>query len=252
MYTILAPPTLMPIGNEGEVGSRKIEFQIAPWQADYPQGAGIIAVRPGLDDGLYISYIRSGETPSYPELTENLSLSGSVLTWKPGAAVLDEPGQGSMVVHCVDSGDEVRATMIATIVTPGHPSLPDAPLPLGNYIKKWGAIDVDVYRIDNSLDPEATITQDDTGTHLVLGIPVNALMRDIENTRQLATLNGDGTVAQVLHTDLDTQVIMRTDDFVYFGDLLTQTRTLADGSYLTITSNLLTMEQTISNIVKGA
>ena len=77
-------------------------------------------------------------------------------------------------------------------------------------------------------------------------------MRDIENTKQLAVLNPDGTVAQVFHTDLDTSVILRTDDFVYFGDLVTQTRTLADGSYLTITSNLLTMEQTISNITKGA
>ena len=217
-----------------------------------PIGAGGIAVTPGVSDGLYISYTRSGETSVYPEPAEQLALVGDVLTWTPSATVLEAPGQGTMVLHCMEGGSEKRAAMMSTLIAPSHSAVSEAPPPLYDYIKMWSSVDAVVYRIDNSLDPEISVAQDDAGTHFVFGNPANALMRDIENTKQLAVLNPDGTVAQVLHTDLDTSVILRTDDFVYFGDLVTQTRTLADGSYLTITSNLLTMEQTISNITKGA
>lgn len=250
MYTVLDPPILLPIGNQGEINTNHIKFNIGPWQTDYPIGARGIAAIPGVSDGLYISYTRSGETSVYPEPAEQLALAGDVLTWTPSATVLAVSGQGTMVLHCMEGGGEKRAAMMATLIAPSHPTAPEAPPALYDYIKMWGSVDAVVYRIDNSLDPEISVTQDDTGTHFVFGIPVNALMRDIENTKQLAVLNPDGTVAQVLHTDLGTSVILRTDDFVYFGDLVTQTRTLADGSYLTITSNLLTMEQTISNITK--
>ena len=252
MYTVLSPPVFLAIGNQGEAGTNHVIFNVSPWQTDYPTGAGQIATIPGVSDGLYISYTRSGETAAYPEPPENLLIEDDALTWTPSATVMEVSGQGTLVIHCVEGGGEKRAAMMATLIAPSHPAVSEAPPPLYDYIKMWGSVDAVVYRIDNSLDPEISVTQDDTGTHFVFGIPVNALMRDIENTKQLAVLNPDGTVTQVLHTDLDTSVILRTDDFVYFGDLVTQTRTLADGSYLIITSNLLTMEQTISNITKGA
>lgn len=55
-----------------------------------------------------------------------------------------------------------------------------------------------------------------------------------------------------MHTDLDTLAVVRTDTFVYDGFLITQTRTLEDGSYLVITTNTNTMDQTISDIAEGA
>lgn len=106
MYTVLDPPILLPIGNQGEINTNHIKFNIGPWQTDYPIGAGGIAVIPGVSDGLYISYTRSGETSVYPEPAEQLALAGDVLTWTPSATVLAVSGEGTMVIHCMEGGDE--------------------------------------------------------------------------------------------------------------------------------------------------
>ena len=61
------PPILLPIGNQGEINTNHIKFNIGPWQTDYPIGAGGIAAIPGVSDGLYIIYPEAGKRSAYPE-----------------------------------------------------------------------------------------------------------------------------------------------------------------------------------------
>ena len=252
-YVIQALPERIPLGNQGEKSAATIQFNVGAWQVDYPTGATLISANPGVDDGLYLTYTRSDYPHTvYVESTSALSLAGKILNWVPSETVLEEAGVGTIVLHCVESGVEKRSLMRFSYVTPGHGVSETAPPPLYDYIVKWGSVDATTYLVTNSLDPQVSVTQDASGTHFIFGIPLNALMRDIENTNQVPTLNGDGTIAQILHNDLDTSATLRTDTFVYDGFLITQTRTLADGSYLVITTNTDTMEQTISNIVEGA
>lgn len=252
-YVIQALPERIPLGNQGEKSAATIQFNVGAWQVDYPIGANIVAANPGVDDGLYLTYTRSDYPHNvYVESPATLLLAGKILNWVPSETVLQQPGVGTIVLHCVDTGVEKRSLMRYSYVTPGHGVSDTAPLPLYDYIVKWGAVDATTYLVNNSLDPQISVVQDGAGTHFTFGIPLNALMRDIENTLQTPTLNGDGTIAQIVHTDLSTLAAVRTDTFVYDGFLITQTRTLADGSYLVITTNTDTMEQTISNIVEGA
>jgi len=251
-YLINILPDRIPIGNQGEKNAVTVDIDIGAWQIAYPTGATAIAAVAGVDDGIYLTYTRPGSPAVYPEYPAALSLVGSILSWKPSENVLDYAGYGTIVVHCVEGSDEKRANMTQIYIAPGHGAAGTAPPPLADYTEKWGSVDALVYLIINSLDPVVSVTQDATGTHFSFGIPLNALMRDIENTLQTPTLNSDGTVAQIVHTDLDTLAVVRTDTFVYDGFLITQTRTLADGSYLVITTNTNTMEQTISDIAEGA
>lgn len=249
---VLTDDTIIPLGNQAETGVTAIEFDVAAWSALYPTGAGQVAATPGISDGLHITYTRYGESGVYPVDAADLALASDTLTWTVGAVITDIAGQGTIVVHCTETGIEKCSALAQTYVTAGHAPAGTPPEPLSDYIAKWGDVDIAVTRIDNSIDPTASVTQDGTGTHFVLGIPNNSLMRDIENTLQTATLNPDGTVASVVHTDLTTLALVRTDLFDYSAPpILTQTRTLADGSTLTITTNLITMDQTISNITGG-
>lgn len=292
MYDIdeLTAGTVLSLGNQGESGMADVEFDISAWETLYPGLA--VAADPGISDGLWLTYTRGGETAVYPEAAAALAVATvddvTTLTWTPSEAVLDPAGNGTVVIHLTDGGDEKRSVMAGTYVTPGHGSSETPPEPLADYVAKWGAADATLVltepgtaesvgitqdgagthlalslpadmtkwsavdaiasRVDNSLDPTVSVVQDGTGTHFDFGIPNNALMRDIENTRQVATLNPDGTVAAIVHTDLDSGDVVRTDTFAYDGFLITQVRTLADGSHLTITTNTDTLEQTVSNI----
>lgn len=251
-YLINTLPDRIPIGNQGEKNAVTVDIDIEAWQIDHPTGAVVISPDPGVADGIYLSYTRPGSPAVYPEYPAALALTGKVLSWTLSENVLDYPGYGTVVVHCMEGSVEKRANMTQIYIAPGHGAAGTAPPPLADYIEKWGSVDALAYLIINSLNPAVSVTQDATGTHFSFGIPLNALMRDIENTLQTPTFNSDGTVAQIVHTDLDTLAVVRTDTFVYDGFLITQTRTLEDGSYLVITTNTNTMDQTISDIAEGA
>jgi hypothetical protein len=239
VYDINNLPGFLVVGNQGESGVNSLSFDISGWADLYPAATYLI------------TYTRYGESVIYPELSANVSVANGTLTWRPGTAVLDVDGQGTVVFHAMEGALEKRSAMTAMIVNPGHARIGNAPDPLVDYTEKWGSVDAVASRVDNSPDPTVSVTQDSTGTHFDFGIPNNSLMRDIENTRQNVTLNPDGTVAQIVHTDLDTDAVIRTDIVTYDGATVTQVRTLADGSTLTITTDTDTLEQTISNIVQG-
>lgn len=251
-YLINILPDRIPIGNQGEKNAVKVDIDIGAWQIDHPTGATAIAANPGVNNGIYLTYTRPGSAVVYPEYPAALALIGKILRWTPSENVLDYSGYGTVVIHCVEGFAEKRANMTQIYIAPGHGASSAAPPPLADYTEIWQSADATAYLILNSLQPVVTVTQDTQGTHFRFGIPLNALIRDIENTLQTPTLNVDGTIAQIVHTNLGTLALVRTDTFVYNGFLITQTRTLADGSYLVITTNTNTMEQTIGDIVRGA
>lgn len=68
------------------------------------------------------------------------------------------------------------------------------------------------------------------------------LAEEIPDTVQTYTFSG-GSVTQVLHSRNGSAV--RTDAFTYGSGVITETRTLATGESLTITTNLTTLETTV-------
>jgi hypothetical protein len=118
--TDLSNDTLIWLGNLGEVGVAEIEFDLTDWQTDYPTGAAAVAANPGVDDGMYVTFTRGGETTVYPELAANLSIVDEILTWTPQAAVTDVAGYGTVVLHCVEGGVEKRSVLARTHVAEGH------------------------------------------------------------------------------------------------------------------------------------
>jgi hypothetical protein len=166
-------PGYIALGQEGETGATEISFDVSAWADLWPTGAGQVAATPGVSDGLWLTYTRQGETDVYPVDAADLSLADDVLTWTPSEAVLDVDGQGTIVIHCTETGVEKRSVLTATIVATGHAAEGTAPEPLADYIAKWGAIDVTVTEVEPGEDTAADITQDSSGTHLTLTLPTD-------------------------------------------------------------------------------
>ena len=65
----------------------------------------------------------------------------------------------------------------------------------------------------------------------------------ILDTTETVTLNADNLVAQIIHTNNATGLVVRTDVFTYNGNVITEVRTAADGRTQTNVYNLDTLEQ---------
>lgn len=72
---------------------------------------------------------------------------------------------------------------------------------------------------------------------------------DIPGTTQTVNFGSDGKPSSIVHTASGSTV--RTDAFTWGTDTVTETRTLADGSYITFVTNLITLVTTISEIQEG-
>ena len=76
------------------------------------------------------------------------------------------------------------------------------------------------------------------------------LFDDIPGTTQTVTFDASGNPVSIVHASGGSTV--RTDTFVWGTNTVTETRTLADGRYITLTTNLATLVTTISDIQEGA
>lgn len=172
-------PEYIFLGNEGESGAVNVALDVSAWKTLYPAGATTIAPRPGIDDGLWVTYTRNGETTVYPESAGALAVATvagvTTLTWTPSDAVLDIAGQGTVVIHCTENGVEKRSAVTSTVVAAGHAAEGTAPEPLQDYIDKWGAVDATVTMLEAGADPTVTVTQDAHGTHFAFALPYSAL-----------------------------------------------------------------------------
>ena len=158
-YDIDRLPNLIVLENEGDTSVASIAFDVSAWDALYP--AGVYSIR----------YTRCGETDVYPEASGNVSHAAGVLTWTPGAAVLDVPGRGSVVIRCTEADVLKNSRMTYYYVVPGMTASLITPEPLIDYIEKWGAVSLEVTTLDEGEPASGAVTQDSTGTHLALGIP---------------------------------------------------------------------------------
>ena len=77
------------------------------------------------------------------------------------------------------------------------------------------------------------------------------LLRDeLPGTSKTVTFDSNGNPTSVVHAENGTTV--RTDEFVWSTGSVVETRTLASGKYITITTNLETLAQTISEVQEVA
>jgi len=75
-------------------------------------------------------------------------------------------------------------------------------------------------------------------------VRLKLLPDDIPNTVQTYEFQDENSVSKVLHKS--EGVAVRTDVFAYGTDTITETRTLSTGERLTITTNLTTLETTVT------
>ena len=76
------------------------------------------------------------------------------------------------------------------------------------------------------------------------------LAANIPGTTQTVTFDSGGKPQSIVHTANNTAV--RTDAFTWTSGGVTETRTLADGTYITLATNLTTLVTTISEIQEAA
>lgn len=82
-------------------------------------------------------------------------------------------------------------------------------------------------------------------------IMVDLLENNIPGTTATATYNDDGDLASIVHTASGSNTAVRTDTFVWGETTVVETRTLANGTYITITTNLDTLETVVSETTEG-
>jgi hypothetical protein len=198
MYTIDNLEAVIPLGQQGESGATSVTFDISAWVTLYP--AGVYS----------LTYVRPGETTVYPEQAGAVATATvddvTTLTWTPSDAVLDVAGNGTVVIHCTEGDVEKRSAMTSYYVALGHAAMGEAPDPVADWIEdatsklaevyhaagltndaiaranaisetlegiapKWADVDISVSPLSEGSAPTASITQDETGTSISLGIP---------------------------------------------------------------------------------
>ena len=86
------------------------------------------------------------------------------------------------------------------------------------------------------------ITNGETEKELLTG--------EIPGTTQTVTMDSNGNPVSIVHTANNEAI--RTDSFVWGTDTVTETRTLASGKYITIQTDLVTLEMVVSAVQEVA
>ena len=101
-----------------------------------------------------------------------------------------------------------------------------------------------------SADKTSDVTSDLLSAINTLELDDNLLFSELPGTSTTVTMDGNGNPTSIVHTANSATV--RTDSFVWGTGTVTETRTLANGKYITITTNLDTLAQTISTVQEVA
>ena len=104
------------------------------------------------------------------------------------------------------------------------------------------------YVLDNTLSldnaaPPAKAVGDLKSAFDLLGVD------NIEGTTQTVAFDSAGRPSTITHTK--NNIAVRTDSFTWGDGTVTEQRTLADGTYITIVTNLTTLVTTVSEIQEG-
>ena len=98
--------------------------------------------------------------------------------------------------------------------------------------------------------PSGGIPSTDLADSYIEAEEENLLRSEMPGTSTTVTKDSNGRPTSIVHT-ANSETI-RTDTFVWSTGSVTETRTLANGKYLTITTNLDTLAQTISEVQEVA
>ena len=191
---------------------RQGESNILSYEFDFSEWADDW---PGGDAA--ITVILPNETQAQPIPDTQAVTDGNVITLHVLDNLTAKPGRGTLIIRYTAGDNKKRSRLIEFTVDKGHDTqVGNAP----SLIEDWVTRYMTRYK----------------------------LLYDITNTKQTMTLNESGDVSQIVHTDLLTDEVVRTDVFTYNGDLVTQTSTLASGESVVIVTDIDTMTQTISGI----
>lgn len=142
-----------------------------------------------------------------------------------------EDGQGTNIIDDTAGAGDTDKTFSADKLTADHSSLLSA---INNKYSK----------------PEGGIPRTDLADSYVESEEESLLRSEMPGTSTTVTTDSDGNPTSIVHTANSATV--RTDTFVWGTETVTETRTLANGKYITITTNLETLAQTISAVQEVA
>ena len=158
-----------------------------------------------------ISVTLPNETEACGLLENQAVVAGDVITLHVWDNLTKDYGRGTIVIHYEAGINKKRSRLIEFTVDKGHDTqVGNAPSLIEDWVTRY------------------------------------KLLYDITGTKQIMTLNEAGDVSQIVHTDLLTDEVVRTDVFTYNGDLVTQVRTLAGGRTMTIVTDIVTLEESIT------
>ena len=121
MHNINAMPGYIPLGNQRDFG-HAIQFDLTAW-------ADLNA------DDWKITYMRPGESATYPVPDGNVSVADNVLTWTISEAVTAINGNGSVVIEAYRGGEMLKhSARVMTIIGAGHEPAGEAPDPVADWI----------------------------------------------------------------------------------------------------------------------
>ena len=121
MHIINAMPIYIMLGNQRDFG-HAIQFDLTAW-------ADLNA------DDWKITYMRPGESATYPVPDGNVSVADNVLTWTISEAVTAINGNGSVVIEAYRGGEMLKhSDRIMTIIGAGHEPAGEAPDPVADWI----------------------------------------------------------------------------------------------------------------------
>ena len=158
-----------------------------------------------------ISVTLPNETEACGLLENQAVVGGDVITLHVWDNLTKDYGRGTVVIRYEAGINKKRSRLIEFTVDKGH---------------------------DTQVGNAPSLVEDWVTRH--------KLLYDITNTKQTMTLNEAGDVTQIVHTDLETNEVVRTDAFTYNGDLVTQVRTLTGGRIVTIVTDIVTLEESIT------
>ena len=121
MYDINTMPGYIPLGNQRDFG-HTVQFDVNAW-------ADLNA------DAWKITYMRPGESATYPVPDGDVSVADNVLTWTISEAVTAINGTGSVVIEAYRGGEMLKhSDRIMTIIGEGHEPAGEAPDPVADWV----------------------------------------------------------------------------------------------------------------------
>lgn len=157
---------------------------------------------------------------------------------------------GQTYTYTVTNGaDGVSPTVTVETITDGHRvTITDKDHPTGQSFDVMdGASDAG----NVSYDETATYQSGTVGAELQhQSRQINHFDDNLPGTVQTVNFGADGKPSSVVHTK--SGVTVRTDSFTWGDGTVTETRTTADGSYITMVTDLSTLVTTISEIQEAS